>query len=94
MTAQFRRLPRVEFALQAAVCSLPFSRSLRSSGKAVTQSSHAEERKTWKESEKGRGRKREKKRSSLKWAGFREEKKEGRKGLSPVVKETAMKSQL
>lgn len=71
------------------MCSLPFSRSLRAAGKAVTQSSHAEERKTWKErEEKG------KKRSSLKWAGFGEEKKGGRKGLSPVVKETAMKSQL
>lgn len=87
-------MPQVEFALQAAVCSLPFSRSLRAAGKAVTQSSHAEERKTWKESERGRGWKREKKMSSLKWAGFGEEKKGGRKGLSPVVKETAMKSQL
>jgi len=33
-------------------------------------------------------------RSGLKWAGFGEEEKGGRKGLSPVVKETAMKSQL
>lgn len=59
------------------MCSLPFSRSLRAAGKAVTQSSHAEERKTWKESERGRGRKREKRGPALNGQGLGKKKKEG-----------------
>lgn len=73
---------RLEFVLQAAACSLPFSRSLQAAGKAVTESSHGEGRKTWKESERGRGRKREKSGTALNGQGLG--KKKGReKGSFP-----------
>lgn len=87
-------MTRFEFVLQAAACSLPFSRSLQAAGRAVTESSHAERRKTWKDREGARGRKRGKSGTALNGQGLGKKKREG-EGVCPLLlRKQSMKSQL